>query len=383
MRSRNTLPVALAVSLIVLLVGSACLPAAAPTPTPIGKAPTAAPTKAPAPAPTKAPEPTKPPAPAATATPRPAAVKYGSLPGVFNAALYFGLDRGYFKEQGINLETVDFRTITELVAPVGTGQLDVVGMPLSTPLMAAADRGVELKLVAALSVSSQPSNNHTWIMLRKDLKDSGQVKTPADLKGMKVAIPSQGGLGDQTILLMLAQAGLKAEDVEMVVLPAAEQAAAFANKAIAAGYTLEPQISDILSKGLAVKWLPISQYYGGKVQTGVIVFGPNMFKDQDVARRWMTAYVKGIREYLKASSSKEGRAEAVNALIAHTPLKDPKAYEPMELPAVDPNGQPERQNIETQYKYWVDGGFYKGQTTIDKIIDMSYLDFAVQRLGKQ
>ena len=381
MRTRKKWLILLAASVLGTLTVSACAPtASAPTPAPT-KAVAAAPTKAPEAAPTKAAEPAKPPAP--TATPRPATVKYGSLPGVFNAALYFANDKGHFKEQGINIEFVDFRTIQELIAPVGTGQLDVVGMPLSTPLLAAADRGVDLRLVAALSVSAQPSNNHTWIMLRKDLKDSGQVKTPADLNGMKVAMPSQGGLGDQTVLLMLAQAGLKAEDVEMVVLPAAEQAAAFANKAIAAGYTLEPQISDILQKGLADKWIPISQYYGGKVQTGVIIFGPNMLKDQDLARRWMTGYVKGAREYLKAAASRDGRADAVNALTNHTPLKDPKAYETMELPTIDINGQPDKQNIDTQYKYWVEGGFYKGQTTIEKITDLSYLDYAIQRIGRQ
>ncbi len=380
MRTQTKWSAALVLTIMAVLAISACAPAVAPAPTPIPKVPVSTATAAPA-----APAPTKPPAAPASPTPspRPATVKYGSLPGVFNAAAYFAADKGYFKEQAISLEFVDFRTIAELVAPVGTGQLDVVGMPLSTPLIAAADRGVELKLVAALSVSAQPSNNHTWIMLRKDLKDSGQVRSPAELKGLKVAIPSQGGLGDQTILLMLAQAGLKADDVEMVVLPAAEQAAAFANKAIAAGYTLEPQISDILQKGLAEKWIPISQYYGGKVQTGIIVFGPNMLTDQDLARRWMTGYLKGAREYLKTVASKEGRAEAVNALINHTALKDPKAYEPMELPAVDPNGQPDKQNLEIQYRYWVDGGFYKGQTTIDKITDLSYLDYATQRLGKQ
>ncbi|MDO8690890.1 MAG: ABC transporter substrate-binding protein [Dehalococcoidia bacterium] len=367
----------LMVSLLALAAG-ACAPAAsAPTPAPT-KAPAAAPTQA---APAKAATTAAPAAPAATA--KPVTLKVGSLPGVFNAAFYLGLDKGYFKEQGITVETVDFTAINDMIAPLGTGQLDAVTMPPSVPLVTAADRGVDLKMVAGLSASASPNNEHTWIVLRKDLKDSGQVKTAADLKGMKVAIPSPASLGEQTVQIMLNQAGSKPGDVEIVAMAAADATAAFANKAIAAGYTLEPQASQSVLQGIAEKWQPISQFFGGKATTGVVIFGPNMLKDKDVAQRFMVAYLKGVREYIALVASKDKRAEVVNSLISHTPVKDAKVYEIMQLPYADPNGQPDRANIDLQYKFWVDKGAYKGQKTFNDITDLSYLDYAVQKLGKQ
>ncbi len=48
-----------------------------------------------------------------------------------------------------------------------------------------------MKLVAD-ATQDIPQWGSFWMVLRKDLADSGQVKTPADLKGMKIAIPLPG-----------------------------------------------------------------------------------------------------------------------------------------------------------------------------------------------
>lgn len=198
--------VMLLLTLGLALAFTACAPAAAPTATPT-KAPAAAATKAPEPAPTQAAQAAKPAAatpttaPAATAPPKQATLKFGSIQSVSDAGVYVAIEKGYFKEQGITIEVNNFRTVAELIAPLGTGQLDVTATPLSTALLAAADRGVDLKIVADKGLSL-PNWEYAWIVLRKDLFDSGQVKTPADLKGMKIAVPSPGSLGEMTVQMM-------------------------------------------------------------------------------------------------------------------------------------------------------------------------------------
>ena len=119
------------------LVAAACAPGAQPTPTP-----TAAPKAVPA-APTPT---TAAPAPAApTPTPKPATLKFGTTGAVSYAGVYIAIEKGFFKEQGIEIEPVQFRAVTEMVAPLGTGQVDVIGMPLSTALLQAAERGIEFE----------------------------------------------------------------------------------------------------------------------------------------------------------------------------------------------------------------------------------------------
>lgn len=370
--------------LIIGLLLAACAPAAAPAPSPTTP-PAAPPTKAAEPAKTS--EPAKPLAPTATAqpatpTPKPVSLKFGSSPSASDAGVFMAAEKGYFKEQGITMEMVGFRTVAEMIAPLGTGQLDVMGMPLSTALLAAADRGVELKLVADKG-QSMPKWEYNWIVLRKDLADSGRVKTPADLKGMKVAVPSPGSQGELAIQVMAERAGLKPNDIEIVVLPFAEQATALGNKAIAASHSIEPYIATGVQEGYSIKWIPNSQLYGGKVQIGNVVYGPTMLKDQDLGRRWMVAYLKGIRDYLKAFSSGQGRDQVVASLVKYTPVKEAKLYDIMEMPYLDPNGLTDKPSSDVQYKWYVDKGLYTGKKTFDDILDRSFADYATQKLGKQ
>ena len=377
MRGKGMLFVVLLVLLAVPL--AACAPTAAPTPTP---------TVAPAPAPTKAAEATKPPAPsptplpAATPTPRPATLKFGGVQVVSEGGVYVAIEKGYFKEQGITMEVTNFRISSEAIAPMGTGQLDITNVPVSVPLLAAADRGLDLKVVAGVN-QYRPNWENGWIVLRKDLKDSGQVKTPADLKGMKVATPSLAGLGEQLVQLLLEQGGLKPGEAEVVVLPFAEQVTAFANKAIAAGWATEPFIVRGIEQGVSVKWIPTSQFFGGTAQGSMIIFGPALSKDQDLARRWMVAYLKGARDYLKAFTTKEGRDEVVGILAKYTPTKDPKLYDLMEMPYLEPNGMPDKKSSDAQYQWFVDKGLYTGKKTMADITDLSFAEYAAQRLGRQ
>lgn len=375
----------LAAFLGLVLALTACAPTAAPTPTPTkppAAAPTqaAAPTKPPAATPTVAVEPTKPPA--ATPTPKPASLKLGIISSSGFAAIYLAHAKGYFKEQGIDLEIIPFRTTDELFGPLGTGQVDIIATSVSSTLLAVADRGVDFKIAAGTHATA-PGYEMAWVLLRKDLQDSGQVKTPADLKGQKVSIISQGSIASQVAQMMIEKAGLKLSDVELLVLPSTDVPVALANKAIAAGLLTEPNVTAAVQKGFAVKWQPFSQFFNGKAQTGIAVFGPSLLKDQDVGRRWMLGYLKGSRYYLEAMKSKAARDEIVKVLIENTPVKDPAIYETMEWPFVDPNGLPDKNSIEAQYKYWVDTGFYKGKTTFDKITDLSMLEWAVQKMGKQ
>ena len=239
-----------------------------------------------------------------------------------------------------------------------------------------------MKLVAD-GTQDLPKWGSSWVVLRKDLADSGQVKTPVDLKGMKIAIPSQGSYAQMIVELALAEGGLKPDDAELVVLPHADQAAGLQNKAIAAGFTVEPFIARGVQEGFSLKWIPDYKYFNGKVQGAFIVFGPELARNKDLGQRWMTAYLKGVRTYLDAFEKRQGRDEVVNILIKQTTVKDPKLFDIMELPYLDPNGLIDKKSMDAQYKWFVDKGVYQGKKTFDDIMDLSFAEAASQKLGKR
>ncbi|MDP2726519.1 MAG: hypothetical protein Q8P59_03145, partial [Dehalococcoidia bacterium] len=94
MSTRKKYLLILAVSVVLLLAISACAPAAPPaTPTPTAKPAGVAAT----PSQQAAATPTAP-----TATPVPVRVRFGSPGLLTDAGVYIAMDKGYFKEQGIN-----------------------------------------------------------------------------------------------------------------------------------------------------------------------------------------------------------------------------------------------------------------------------------------
>lgn len=309
-------------------------------------------------------------------------LKFGAIPVLTNVGVWVAIDKGYFAEQGIDMELVTSSTTSELLAPLGTGGLDVASLTMAAGLLSAADRGVDLKIVGDMG-RSQPKWEFTWFLLRKDLADSGKIKTPADLKGSKVSITSVGSTADLAGQLLIAKGGLKPEDVQTEVVLSADTAVALANKAIDVAYVIEPNVAQVVQQGIAVKWTPISSLFGGTIQHPTVVYGQRLIKDQDLGRRFMVAYLKGVRDYMKAFTTGEGRDSVIKSMTTYSAIKDPKLYDVMEMSYVDPNGMPDMNSLETEAKFFSDKGLYTGKKTVKDLTDFSYLDFAVQKLGKQ
>src|SRR5690349_21928966 len=57
--------------------------------------------------------------------------------------------------------------------------------------------------------------------------------------------------------------------------------------------------SDVCSSDL--RWKDSLDILGRNEQVGVIVYGEQFAANQDLGRRWMTAYIRGLREIGRAS----------------------------------------------------------------------------------
>src|SRR5436309_8313327 len=113
-------------------------------------------------------------------------VRFGSLtPSASDSGWLIARAKGFLAEQGIQLEVTRFSNGSELVPPLGTNQLDVGGGAPNAGLFNAVAREVQLFIVADKG-STPPGYGFQAFVIRKDLIDSGRVKTIADLKGMKI-----------------------------------------------------------------------------------------------------------------------------------------------------------------------------------------------------
>src|SRR5581483_7798543 len=176
-----------------------------------------------------------PPAPAAASAPASVApqlapVHFGSPQAISDAGVFIASARGYFAEQGLNVDSQPFQSGPNTIVPLASGDLDVAGGTFSIALLNAIDRGVRLRVVADKG-TSRPGFEFSQVVLRRDLLDSGQVHDVADLRGRRVAVASLRSGAEAIAHQVLAQGGVGIDEVTLVPLGYPDMLVAYANDA--------------------------------------------------------------------------------------------------------------------------------------------------------
>jgi NitT/TauT family transport system substrate-binding protein len=361
----------------------AAKPAAPPASAPSGAAPggaAAAPTAA---SPAQAAAPTTGAAqPAAAAKPAPLAppvtVRIGMLPNISDSGSYIALERGYFQEEGINLEIVPFDSAGPQVAPLGAGQLDVGGGSTSAGLYNAIARDVPLKVVADRG-SMPPGAKWIGLVVRQDLVD--QIRDYSDLRNRRIAINQFATTNDIAIEAALKRGGLTMQDVDLQQIPYSDMNTALASRGVDVTQHNEPFKAIAIEQGLASFFHGVDEYYPN-MQFSVVLFGPQFAKDKpEAARRWMVGFLRGVRDYNDALRKGIRKDETIALIMKHVPLRDAGLFDKMGFTALNPDGKLNVEGVRNDLQWFVDHGMTQQAPDLNQVIDTSFAEYAVQRLG--
>ncbi len=323
---------------------------------------------------------------ASSAPAAPAEVKVGVNGVVSDAAFFIANKKGFFKEQDIVVTFVSFDAGPKMIAPLGSGQLDVAAGASSAGLYNAAARGIDIKIVADKG-SRAPGYDYMPLLVRKSLVDSGKVKTYKDLKGLKVAEAGEGGSPGSTLNEALKQGGLTYKDVNHVYMGYPQHVPAFSNGAIDASITTEPSATQAVESGAAVRFSD-DKFYPHQ-QVAVLLYGGDFIKKRpDVAKRFMVAYIKAARFYndaLKGGHFAGPNAkELIDILIADTNVKDAALYAKMIPNGINPDGHVDLASLKRDWDFYVAQGYLEGKAKdvgAETVVDSSFVDAALKTLG--
>lgn len=313
-----------------------------------------------------------------------APVRVGTTNSSSDAPLFIAAAKGYFKAEGIDVEFTSFDSAAKMIAPLGTGQLEVGAGSPAAGFYNAVARGLDVRMVADKG-SMPPGYGYLPLLVRKDLIDSGKVKSVADLKGMKFALPAQGTTTDSTLNEALKKGGLKWTDVEVVYMGFPQHVVAFQNKAIDASVTTEPSSTRAEQLGVAVRYMPGDVVYPNQ-QVAVILYGGKFIKEQpEIGRKFMKAYIRGVRDYneaLKGSKLAGPNAnEIINILTQYTNIKDPKVYASITPNGCNPDGKVNEESLKKDLQFFKDRNLIEGNVNVEQVIDHSFVAAAMKELG--
>jgi NitT/TauT family transport system substrate-binding protein len=310
-------------------------------------------------------------------------VRIGVNSLVSDAPFFIANRKGFFAEQGIKVTFVQFDAGPKMIAPLGVGQIDVAAGAVSAGLFNAAARGINIKVVADKG-STPPGYDYVPILVRKDLVDSGKVKSFKDFKGLKVAEAGKGGSQSSKLNEALKSAGLGYDDVVHEFISYPQQVSALQNKAVDAAVSVEPLSTKAVESGAAVRF-SMDKAYPNQQVAALFYGGEFIKKSPEVAKKFMVAYLKATRVFNDAL--KDGRfagpaaEEVIAILMKDTNVKDRKIYNKMVPNGNNPNGEVNIASLKKDLKFYEDQGFLEGKVTVEQVVDESFVKAALQELG--
>lgn len=312
-----------------------------------------------------------------TPLPEPVTVKVGMKQVMSDAGILIGMAKGYYASLGIRIEPVQFNSGQEMINQLAAGQLEVGATVTSSGLFNAMSRNIPVKIVADKGYNL-PGKGYYRLVVRKDLASA--IQDYRDLKGRKIAVVGSASLDEISLDRVLNQGGLTTKDVDLQVIRSfPDMLVALGNGSIDAAMVIEPFITKGIEKNLLDPWKD-PYNYDPDAQTAILVFGPSITSQPDVANRFMTAYIKSVRDYNDAFLKDIKKDEIITILTQYSVLNDPALYEKMLPTGLNPQGYLRLKGLNDDLNWYKNQNLVAPSLTLEQTFDHQYVDFALEHL---
>jgi NitT/TauT family transport system substrate-binding protein len=257
-------------------------------------------------------------------------LRIGYWPVAAGLPFFAAVEKGYFKEAGVDVEPLKFAGAQQVMEAMLAGRSDGSSNGTGSANLAIG----EIAQPGLFKIFCTNPSNAKYVLEEFIVPKDSPAKTMADLKGKRVA----SGPGIQNVTLaktMLERSGAGAMSV--TELPIGQHVAAIAAGQVDAVYTLEPTgtvgrlngVSRVLEAGVVAHYIlgdPQAPWHGGSASLTTEF----LKKYPEVAKKYIAAYARGIdlvrknpaeaRQFLKGYTAIEG------ALTGEVPLASYMLY---------------------------------------------------------
>ncbi|TFB21762.1 taurine ABC transporter substrate-binding protein [Filobacillus milosensis] len=297
------------------------------------------------------------------------------------AGFYIANEMGYFEDYNIEVKFATFSNSDEMLPALAAGEVDVAGGISTASFFNSIAQGIDVRMIADKGHNNEGSSYFTFV-IREDLQE--EITSYEDFKGRKIAVSSQNAVDDYIFGEMLKYAGLTRDDVETVLMSDfGNMLAAMGNESIDAALQIEPLITQGESQGLHVRFGDATDY-APEAQIAMVLGSPKFLgEEREVAKRFMAAYLKGVRDYNDAFIKENGDLDRVIEIMTdYTALKDPEIWKKVGVTGLNPNGQMFVDDIKNQYEVYKANGAIKGELDFDQAVDTSLVEEVLEIIGE-
>lgn len=299
-----------------------------------------------------------------------------------NLPIFIAIDKGYFAEQGIDLKLTKYGGSSVTQMPLAArGDLDITIMVAGPALFNQKTEGFDLKILASMQQTHPGWTDGEYVMVRKDLWDSGAVRKLADLKGRQVDGGPDGSPISFVLNLALEKAGLKRSDViytKKFATPP-DWIAGLRNHSVDALAAADPIATVLEIQGYGKK-LASDQDVAPWLQISFLIASEKYVQDhRATVAAFLKAYLKGAKD-IDASGGK-WTPELLHEMAKWTKISEGDLQHIAGPSYYGQFGAISKVSLTRQQDYLVGLGQVKKKIDIDALVDDGPLATARHELG--
>jgi NitT/TauT family transport system substrate-binding protein len=226
-----------------------------------------------------------------TAMAKPFVVRLGHMRHVSLAPYYVAAEKGFFRDEGINVTFMEFRSTPKIIEAIVAGSIDIGATTLFTASQA-FDNGIDLRIATDGGHTDQ-DHEGSFIVVRKN----STIESVADLKGKTIAISSWGSHSQLTLELVLEKYNLTINDVNIVPLTFDTHLEALMSGRVDATHTSEPYLTYGLDMNVSRKLYPTTSWIfpDHKFQVSTVCFMKDFLDEhKDVVDAFIRAHARAV-----------------------------------------------------------------------------------------
>jgi NitT/TauT family transport system substrate-binding protein len=308
-------------------------------------------------------------------------VKVGDLGILADAPFYIAIEKGYFKQEKVEVSLERFQSAAQATAPLSTNQVQVVGGGVSAALYNAFARDWPVRIAMART-RDWPGYSSDTLVLRNDFKNT--VTSAKQLKGKVIGVNAPASVLHFMLARLLESEGLTINDVSTINMAWPNMGPGMETKALDGGMVVEPFATQFAAKNISFPFRRAADFMKDPpLEVSVMLYSKGwMDKNPDQVKAFTVAYLRGVRDYVDAMKGGPKRPEVVDICAKYTSLKDRAMYDKMQWSYMDPNGEISFAGLRDQQEWYAKHGFVASKANIEAMADRRFLDYALEKLGR-
>ena len=258
-------------------------------------------------------------------------VRVSTIPIIDTAPLAAAMAQGYFKEQGLDVDTTPTVGGATGLPALAAGHIQI-GYSNIVSIVLGAHQGLGFQMIAAGSASGDTPPNTAGLFARK----GSNFKSGKELEGKRIAVNTRNSINWLVVREWVQLTGGNPDRLTFLEVPFPNQTDAVRGNQIDAGFTVEPFLSAGVASGVTeivgwpydriMKRVPISQFASTQAY---------IKQNPQVIERWVRAYNKGI-DWVNQN---KGSDEWLKLVAAHTKMT-PEQIRNIAIPVWDKTVDP-------------------------------------------